>query len=185
MRKVLSVLISVLALPLGVLALPFVVPQAFGTAASSTEPAQPGAGALTGDQVAGLAYGAGFRGQALVIAVAIAGAESKWVASAEGDTYPIKGCECHSHGLWQIRSCPHADSAVTYSTSGCHPPLDRGTKAELDDPTKNAAVALALASSSPSGFDNWTTYTDGAYQAWTPQAEAAVAPYAQSLGGTG
>ncbi|MGH2719343.1 MAG: hypothetical protein ACRDJU_12290 [Actinomycetota bacterium] len=185
MRKVLSVLVSVLALPLGVMALPFVAPQAFGAPPASTAAAQPGVGALSGDQVASLAYAAGFRGQALVIAVAIAGAESKWVASAEGDTFPIHGCECHSHGLWQIRSCPHRDPAVTYDTSGCHPPLDRGTKADLDDPTKNAAVALRLASSSPTGFDNWTTYTDGAYQAWMAQAEAAVAPYAQSSGGTG
>lgn len=184
MRKVASVLVSVLALPLGVLSLPFVAPQAFSAPLGATAPAQPGVGALGGDQVASLAYEAGFRGQALVLAVAIAGAESRWVASAEGDTYPIKSCECHSHGLWQVRSCPQADPAVTYSTSGCHPPLDRGTKAELDDPRDNAGAAFALASSSANGFDNWSTYTNGAYEAWMSQAEAATAPYAQSTGGT-
>jgi hypothetical protein len=177
MRKILSVLVSVLALPLGVLSLPFVAPQAFSALPGATAPGQPGVGALSGDQVAGIAYEAGFRGQALVLSVAIAGAESRWVASAEGDTYPIKGCECHSHGLWQIRSCPHRDPAVTYDTSGCHPPLDRGTKADLDDPKDNAAVAFGLASSTANGWGNWSTYTNGDYQAWMSQAEAAAAPY--------
>jgi hypothetical protein len=136
--------------------------------------------------VAATAFRAGFRGQALVTMVAIAGAESSWSPGVEGDTQPIHGCECHSHGLWQIRSCPKRDPQVTYDTKGCHPPLDRGDRALLVDPEVNGRVAWRLASSGGGGFDDWSTYTSGAYTAWLPQAEAAAAAYATATatGGT-
>jgi hypothetical protein len=185
MRQALSVAVALLAVPLGLLSLPLLVPQSFTAPPASSAPAQPGPGALSGAQVAAIAYAAGFRDQALVVAIAIAGAESAWVADALGDRYPIKGCECASHGLWQIRSCPGDDPAVSYSTAGCHPPLDRGSQAELDVPADNAAVAFRLASASADGWDNWTTYQDGAFEAWMAQAEAAAAPYAQRSGAAG
>ena len=181
MRKALSLLLAALALPVGILALPFLAPGSFASPPSSAS-AEPGPGALSGAEVAALGAVAGFRGEALVVAVAVAGAESHWVPDAEGDTYPIKGCECHSHGLWQIRSCPHADPAVTYDTGGCHPPLDRGTKSDLDVAANNAVVAYRLASSTAAGWDNWTTYRDGAYLAWMGQADAAAAPFSQVSG---
>lgn len=171
--KMLSLLLSAVAVPVVLMALPFLAPA---SASSSPAPqaVPPPAGALSVATVAADAYAAGFRGTALVIATAIPGAESGYVPDALGDTHPIKGCWCESHGLWQIRSCPSDDPAVAYNTDGCHPPLDRGTQAQLDDPADNAKVAFGLAMS-PSGWANWTTYTDGAYLAYMAQAQAAVA----------
>ena len=75
---------------------------------------------------------------------------------------------------------------MTYDTSGCHPPLDRGERGVLVDPDANAAAAWRLASKGGGGFDNWSTYTSGAYMAWLPQAEVAAAAYATATatGGT-
>jgi hypothetical protein len=177
MPKLISAGVSIAAVPLVAIALPFLAPQSFATPPPAA-PAQPAQGALSPGQVAALAYAAGFRGQALVIAVAITGAESSMVPTVVGDQYPIKGCWCDSTGLWQIRSCPADDPTVNYSTAGCHPPLNRGTRAYLQVPANNATVAYRLASSFASGFDNWSTYTNGAYLAWMSQAQAAAAPYA-------
>ena len=176
MHKAISVAASAAAIPLGLLALPFLAPQSFAAPPASLGPAQPGQGALTGQQMASVAYAAGFRGQSLVVALAVAGAESHWVATAEGDTYAIKGCECHSHGLWQIRSCPHADPLLTYDTSGCHPPLDQGWREALVDPDGNASVAFRIATGS-GGWGDWSTYKNRAYEAWLPLAEQAAAAY--------
>jgi hypothetical protein len=174
--KILSALAALVAVPVVMASLPFVSPQSFASPpAGRTAPGIPPAGALSAQDVALVAYGAGFRGQALVIATAITGAESSMVPTAVGDNYPIKNCWCDSTGLWQIRSCPADDPTVTYDTSGCHPPLNRGTRAFLSVPSNNAVVAYGLATSSPSGFDNWSTYTDGSYLAYMPEAEAAVA----------
>src|SRR5207244_9259222 len=96
MRKLLSLVVSIVALPIVLVALPSLSPDSFAMTAVGS--AQPGPGALSGQRVAAVAWAAGFRGQALAIAVAIAGAESSWVADTEGDRYPINGCVCHSHG---------------------------------------------------------------------------------------
>lgn len=172
--KALTALLAAIAVPVVLMALPFLAPSSFAAPPAPGAPGQPVAGALSVTETAELAHQAGFRGDALVIATAIPGAESKYVPDALGDLYPIKGCECASHGLWQIRSCPHRDPAVTYDTSGCHPPLDRGKQAELDDPADNARVAFSLATS-PGGWGNWSTYTDNAYLVFMPAAQAAVA----------
>jgi hypothetical protein len=184
-RRLAGLAVSAVAVPLVALGLPVLSPQSFSAPAGVT--ARPAPDALTGAEVAASAFRAGFRGHALVVIVAVAGSESAWSPSTEGDQYPIKGCECHSHGLWQIRSCPKSDPAVDYDTSGCHPVLDRGSRASLVDPDENARAAWRLASSGGDGFDNWTTYTDGAYIPWLPQAEAATAAYATAgvAGGTG
>lgn len=171
--KALTALVAAIAVPVVLVALPFLSPSSFASAPAAA-PVPPVAGALSVTETAELAYTAGFRGEALVIATAISGAESEYVPDALGDLYPITGCECASHGLWQVRSCPHRDPAVTYSRDGCHPPFDRGTQAELDDPADNARVAFSLAMS-PSGWANWSTYGDNAYLAYMPAAEAAVA----------
>ncbi|SRR5712692_3303197 len=172
-HKLVSLAASVAVLPVVLVALPFVSP---GSAAPAGAVAQPAADALPPLRVVSAASLAGFRGHALVTAVAIAGAESRWAATAEGDTHPINGCECHSHGVWQIRSCPKRDPQVTYDTSGCgKAPLDRGDRATLVDPDANASVAWALASSS--GWDDWSTYVHGDYLAWLPLAEQAAAAF--------
>jgi hypothetical protein len=183
-RRLAGLAVSVVAVPAVLLGLPALSPESFASPAGMT--ARPAPDALPGAEVAATAFRAGFRGQALVTIVAIAGAESSWSPGAEGDTQPIHGCECHSHGLWQIRSCPKRDPEVTYDTSGCHPPLDRGDRAVLVDPDANAAAAWRLASSAGGGFDAWSTYTSGAYAPWLPQAEAAAAAYATATvtGGT-
>ena len=183
-RRLAGLAVSALAVPLVLLGLPALSPESFASPVGVT--AQPAPDALSGAGVAGSAFRAGFRGQALVTIVAIAGAESSWSATAEGDTHPINGCECHSHGLWQIRSCPKKDPQVTYDTGGCHPVPDRGDRAELVDPDANARVVWRLASSGGGGFDDWTTYTSGAYTAWLPLAEGAAAGYATATatGGT-
>jgi hypothetical protein len=183
-RRLAGLAVSAVAVPAVLLGLPALSPESFASPAAVT--AQPAADALPGTEVAAAAFRAGFRGQALVTMVAIAGAESSWSPSAEGDTHPIEGCECHSHGPWQIRSCPKKDPQVTYDTRGCHPPLDRGDRDLLVDPEANGRVAWRLASSGGGGFDDWSTYTSGAYLAWLPQAEAAAAAYATATatGGT-
>jgi Lysozyme like domain len=183
-RRLAGLAVSVAAVPAVLLGLPALSPESFASPAGIT--AQPAPDALSGGEVAATAFRAGFRGQALVTMVAIAGAESSWSPGAEGDTQPIHSCECHSHGLWQIRSCPKKDPQVTYDTGGCHPPLDRGDRSLLIDPDANAAAAWQLASGGGGGFDNWSTYTSGAYTAWLPQAEAVAAAYATATvnGGT-
>jgi hypothetical protein len=120
--------------------------------------------------VAIVAAAAGFTGDKLPIAVAIAFAESDGNPGAVGDiNNPVAGAR--SIGLWQINT-------------HYHPSYDQ---AKLTDPLYNARAAFAIAGSG-SSFTPWSTYKSGAYRsklerankavrAVTPERVAALAPY--------
>lgn len=102
--------------------------------------------ALSREEVATLAYRAGFRGQALTEAVAIAQAESGLVP----DVYNGSCCT----GLWQIHRV--------------NMPME-----DAKDPAKNAAKAFEMWQRS--GWRPWEVYTTGAYRKYMTDAAAAVA----------
>jgi hypothetical protein len=105
-----------------------------------------------------------------VVMVAIAGAESGWNASAQGD-YGLGGPTCGnsstSWGLWQIHNVHSA--YLTQVTGSSNPCI---WKQWLFSPANNATAAASVYRSQ--GFGAWTTYTSGAYAAHLAAAQAAV-----------
>lgn len=123
-------------------------------------------GTLTPAQIAAYAYQAGFRGQALVTAVAIALAESGGKVNAIGDQHLANNKWGWSIGLWQIRSLI----------------ADRGTgrardATRLRDPAFNARAAFEI-SNGGTNWTPWTVYKTGAYKRYLSQAQAAAASVA-------
>lgn len=118
------------------------------------------------DLCAQVAYAAGFRGNPLVTAVAVATAESSCNPSAVGSNGPTAGCPSGSldRGLWQINNCYHPDvsDACAY------------------DAQCNANAAYAI-SSGGTNWQPWSTYNSGAYAGYLAAAQAAV----NRLGGGG
>jgi N-acetylmuramoyl-L-alanine amidase len=115
---------------------------------------QPAAGALTGPQVARVAFSAGFRGEDLVIAVAVSKAESGWDPNAQH----LNTNGTTDYGLWQINSV--------------HGELLAG--ANWRDPFDNATMARILQESG--GWDTWTgTYAKGLHLPYMDEARAAAA----------
>lgn len=92
-------------------------------------------GKLSPNEIAMYAYNAGFSGDDLVTAVAIALAESGGDPNAEGDNGT-------SYGLWQIHFT-------------VHPEFDAS---QLKDPAYNASAAYSLYLRRH-GFNDWSTYT--------------------------
>lgn len=114
------------------------------TSCTVTVPASTGSGALTAEQVAKFAYAAGFRGQDINIAVAVARAESGWrpkatLLNTNGST---------DHGLFQINSI-HA--AI----------LAGGNWA---DPGDNAKMAFTVWTQAGRSWSPWVTYWRGTYR---------------------
>ena len=89
------------------------------------------------------AYQAGFRGNALVIAVAVALGES---IGGYADAWNNEGED--SRGLWQINVAPNANP--------------RYRDYDLTDPYVNAGVAYEM-SRGGANFTPWTVFTTGAY----------------------
>jgi hypothetical protein len=115
---------------------------------------------LSPAQIADVAARAGFTGNDLATAVAIALAESGGDPNAIGDKSlaPTNG---PSYGLWQINVGSRAN------------PQYAG--ANLLDPQTNANIAHEMYSQK--GFIHWTTYTSGEYGMYeTPAVMAAVSP---------
>jgi hypothetical protein len=112
---------------------------------------------LTPLTIAGYAKGAGFAGNDVAVAVAIAEAESGGNTQARGD-------HGTSVGLWQIHLPAH--------------PEFNGQN--LDDPATNARAAKSV--KDKSGWSAWSTYGGVRYLALLPAAEA-VALAASPLGG--
>lgn len=118
---------------------------------------------LTPEQTAQYAKQAGFKGEALVVAVAIAGAESDFDTEKRGDVgleTPKWGA---SIGLWQIRSLR----------------TDMGTGRERDesrlmDPPFNARSAYSI-SRGGTNWKPWSTWTNKRYQQYLSEARLAVA----------
>jgi hypothetical protein len=114
-------------------------------------PSVPNAVLLTPAQIAYYAQNAGFSGNDLNIAVAIALAES--FPSGNPNSYnpeTAAGTPAGegSYGLWQIYLHAHPEYAG----------------ANLYDPQTNANAAYAIYSAT-GGFSPWATYNSGAYQA--------------------
>ncbi|WP_236790968.1 transglycosylase SLT domain-containing protein [Amycolatopsis sp. GM8] len=106
---------------------------------------------LTAEQIAQHAYRAGFRGQALTTAVAVALAESSGNAGAHNGTPPD-----NSYGLWQVNMI--GDLGPTRRKE-----FDLDSNKELFDPDHNAKAAYAISGHGKS-FEPWSTYTNGAYK---------------------
>jgi hypothetical protein len=115
--------------------------------------------AAASDLCAQVGSRAGFRGGALVTAVAVALAESGCNPGAAGRNGPTSGCPNGSldRGLWQINDCYHRDV-----TDAC-----------AYDAQCNANAAYRI-SSQGTNWNPWTTFRTGAYRAHIAEAQAAV-----------
>lgn len=124
-----------------------------------------GSGALSPQQVRGIAYAAGFRGAALNTAVQIAGAESSFIPT---NSY-TPGPQESSHGLWQINVAPTANPQYA--------------NYNLNNPLVNAKIAFAM-SKGGTDWSPWTTYTSGRYRSEPTGSGTGVVP-GSSTGGAG
>lgn len=97
----------------------------------------------------------GFTGQDLIVAVAVAGAESGWVADIIGGP---NDNGTYDYGLWQINTI--------------HEELLAG--GDWKDPGYNAYMAYEIWSDA-AGWTPWVTWQTGAYEAYLDRAAAAVA----------
>lgn len=111
-----------------------------------------GSGVLSASQIAAVASNAGFSGDDLVTAVAIALAESG------GDSQDQTGDGGTSWGLYQIHWT-------------VHPEFD---KSQLLDPQYNANAAYTLYRNKGGTFTDWSAYNNGKYAAFLPAASGAV-----------
>lgn len=116
--------------------------------------------AMSAKQIAQTAYKAGWRGEQLVIATAVALAESS------GKYWVVNHIGCV--GLWQIYVKVHIKAHPTWTT------------AAMKDPDRNAAAAMTLYKQS--GWKPWEAYTgpdgkgsDGPYTLQMGRARMAVA----------
>jgi hypothetical protein len=113
---------------------------------------------LLGRDVAKLAYQAGWRDKNLILAVAIAHAESSLYTRAENDQNPNGSVD---RGLWQINSV-HLGQVVNGQTV---------TAENLFDPAFNATVAHDLIYKGRSyTFNAWAAYSNGAYKQYLDMA---------------
>jgi hypothetical protein len=126
---------------------------------------------LNADQIAQHAYRAGFRGEALTTAVAVALAESGGNAHAHNGRPPD-----NSYGLWQVNML-----------GGMGPERRRQfhlrSNDQLFDPDANAKAAYAISSHGKS-FRPWSTYTNGAYRKHLAEARKAAHKAAANHGKT-
>jgi hypothetical protein len=112
-------------------------------------------GKLSASQIANVARNAGFSGNDLVTAVAIALAESSGNPQALGDTGIGEG----SFGLWQINSYYHPEFGPDFTT--------------LYDPQVNANAAYSVYRTSGNSFKAWSTFNNGAYVAYVSDVQNA------------
>ena len=113
-------------------------------------------GILTAQQIAALAAQAGFSGDDLVTATAVALAESSGNSGAVGDLTITPG---GSIGLWQVNLKYHPEY----------------TRDQLLDPQTNANAAFAIYQAAGNAFTPWSTFKGGQYQAHLDDANAGVA----------
>ena len=98
---------------------------------------------------ASAAFAAGFRGNDLVMAVAVAGAESSY--------RPTVRNSIGASGLWQILQSAHQELFDRYNWR---------------DPEQNALMAMSVWSAAGRSWSPWTTFTGGAYRAHLAEARA-------------
>jgi hypothetical protein len=106
---------------------------------------------LSPERIARHAHDAGFRGQDLTIAVAVALAESGGDPRAHNSTPPD-----NSYGLWQINMLGSLGPARRRE-------FGLESNRELFDPAENARAANKISGDGGS-WTPWTTYTSGAYK---------------------
>lgn len=130
---------------------------------------------ITDTQIAQAAYDAGFRGNGLTTAIAIALAES------HGNTTALNDHGEFSVGLWQINVNGYLSSRL--KRWGLDSWID------LWDPLNNAKAAYAL-SGGGHRFGLWSTYKHGSYLKYMDRASAAAktvnnpTPNSTTTGGT-
>ncbi|MFG3244848.1 hypothetical protein [Streptomyces sp. NPDC048157] len=116
--------------------------------------------AMSAQQIAQTAYKAGWRGEDLIKATAVALAESGgryWVVNSIGCV-----------GLWQINVPVHVKGHPTWTT------------AAMKDPDRNAGAARVLWKDR--GWKPWEVYTNGMYAAQMGRARLAVAQVDKTSG---
>ena len=102
-------------------------------------------------QLYNLAKNAGFTGTDLIIAVAVALAESGGDPLAYGDIdIPVQGSA--SYGLWQINSHFHPEFGPDFE--------------KLFDPVTNAYAAYVVYKQASNSFHPWSTFKNNAYAAF-------------------
>jgi hypothetical protein len=112
---------------------------------------------LSPAEIAEVAHDAGFRGQDLTVAVAVALAESGGDPKAHNPVPPD-----NSYGLWQI-------NMIGALGPDRRDQFDLDGNRELFDPEENAKAAWAI-SGKGNSFEPWTTYTSGAYKQYLDDA---------------
>lgn len=116
---------------------------------------------LSDAQIAGAAKSAGFSGNALVIAVAVALAESSGNARAHNAVPPD-----NSYGLWQINMLGDMGPARRKQ-------FGLSSNDDLFNPNTNAKAAYAI-SSGGKNWRPWSTYTAGLYLGYMSRARKAA-----------
>lgn len=115
------------------------------------------------------AAAAGFTGDGLLTAIAVAGAESTFDPNAINDkpseTPRGEPGPCKSIGLWQINVCPGRDDA--------NPNRGGGVPETLLDPLTNARAAYAI-SSGGVNWQPWGGFTSGGHTKWLEDARKTV-----------
>jgi hypothetical protein len=129
---------------------------------------------ITDRQIAGVAQGAGFRGNALVIAVAVALGESSGDTNAHNYN---RATGDDSYGLWQINMLDELGPARRQA-------FGLSTNEELYNPSTNARAAYAI-SSNGTNFRPWSVYKSGAYLRYMSRAREAAGNPDTSGAGTG
>ena len=117
---------------------------------------------LSRSQIEAVAVKAGFAGEDLAIAVAIAFAESGGDPNSyDPETAAKAPAGQGSIGLWQIFRMEHPEF----------------TTADLTDPQVNACAAFSIYRNARSTFAPWATYMEGKYKAFlAPVTPAPAAP---------
>jgi len=116
-------------------------------------------GRLNASQITAVASQAGFQGDDLVTAVAVALAESGGNPSVVGDmNIPAVAAAGGSVGLWQINRHAHPEFSDW----------------DLKNPSLNAAAAFSVYQNAGMSFTPWSTFTNGAYEAHLSAAQSAV-----------
>lgn len=120
------------------------------------------------DLAARAAYNAGFRGDSLVTAVAIAGAESSYNPGAVGDVGLQNSKWGPSVGMWQNRTLKNPEQ-----WSGVDRKRDINQIGGSGNLQNNANIAYDI-SKNGTNFRPWSTFTDGAYKKYLDGAKTAV-----------
>ena len=110
---------------------------------------------LSANQIAGYAVKAGVTGQNVVIATAVALAESSGNSDAQS---PPNRDGSHDLGLWQINDKAHAELLGSHNWR---------------DPADNAAMMFTI-SNGGTNWRPWSTFNNGKYRAFMAQAASAT-----------